>query len=104
MLYLICTAFNFSTQNTVHYQPQVGLRNVHTPKRAPQYIEVTVVILVINITLGNIFGLICIVAALICACTVSGYYKLTTHCLTAEVIIKFVLIFLSHYKHFLHYN
>ena len=58
---------------------QVGLRHVYIPQRAPQYLKVTVVILIISIILGNVFGLICIVIALIYAYTVSGYYKLTTH-------------------------
>ena len=72
---MLLTTSNFFTQNVVCYQPQAAHQNVNIPRRAPQYIKVTVVILIVSIFLGNVFGLICIVAALICACTVSGYYK-----------------------------
>ena len=51
--------------------PQLQMVNEMPPQhRAPQFVKVTAIVLIVSIILGNSLGVICLVVGLICACIV----------------------------------
>ena len=44
------------------------------PPRAPQFVKLSLLLLIVSILLGNALGIACVVVALVCACIVSACY------------------------------